>query len=115
MSVVVGIVRGLIKTANKIPKVNISKPDAWSDIPMLAKGGIVDKPTVAMIGEAGPEAVIPLDKLDGMKGHTFNMTFNLGGMTDRTDKRALARELGNMVQQEVARSIGGSTTRSRFG
>ena len=115
MSVVVGIVRGLINTANKIPKVNIGKPDKWSDIPMLAKGGIVDKPTVAMIGEAGPEAVIPLNKLDGMKGHTFNMTFNLGGMTDRTDKRALARELGNMVQQEVARSIGGSTTRSRFG
>jgi phage-related protein len=115
MSVVVGIVRGLIHTANKIPKVNISKPDAWTNIPMLAKGGIVDKPTVAMIGEAGPEAVIPLDKLDGMKGHTFNMTFNLGGMTDRTDKRALARELGNLVQQEVARSIGGSTTRSRFG
>lgn len=30
------------------------------DIPMLAKGGIVNQPTLAMIGEAGPEAVIPL-------------------------------------------------------
>jgi hypothetical protein len=27
---------------------------------MLAKGGIVTGPTLAMIGEAGPEAVIPL-------------------------------------------------------
>lgn len=30
------------------------------DIPMLAAGGIVNKPTLAMIGEAGPEAVVPL-------------------------------------------------------
>lgn len=29
-------------------------------IPFLAEGGIVTKPTLAMIGEAGPEAVIPL-------------------------------------------------------
>ena len=32
-------------------------------IPALAEGGIVEKATVALIGEAGPEAVIPLDKL----------------------------------------------------
>lgn len=31
-------------------------------IPMLANGGIVNKPTLAMIGEAGPEAVVPLKK-----------------------------------------------------
>lgn len=30
------------------------------DIPMLAKGGIVNAPTLAMIGERGPEAVVPL-------------------------------------------------------
>ncbi|SHF16200.1 hypothetical protein [Caloramator proteoclasticus] len=29
-------------------------------IPKLARGGIIDSPTVAMIGEAGPEAVVPL-------------------------------------------------------
>jgi TP901 family phage tail tape measure protein len=31
-------------------------------IPMLASGGIVKRPTLAMLGEAGPEAVVPLDK-----------------------------------------------------
>jgi murein DD-endopeptidase MepM/ murein hydrolase activator NlpD len=31
-----------------------------SDVPELAVGGIVTRPTTAMIGEAGPEAVIPL-------------------------------------------------------
>lgn len=37
-----------------------------SSIPAFASGGIVTKPTTALIGEAGPEAVIPLDKLSGM-------------------------------------------------
>lgn len=30
-------------------------------IPKLARGGVVDKPTIAMIGEAGREAVIPME------------------------------------------------------
>ena len=38
------------------------------DIPMLANGGIVTGPTLAMIGEAGPEAVIPLDRMGSMGG-----------------------------------------------
>jgi hypothetical protein len=32
------------------------------NIPMLAQGGIVTGPTLAMIGEAGPEAVVPLSR-----------------------------------------------------
>ena len=31
-----------------------------NDTPQLARGGIVTEPTFALIGEAGPEAVIPL-------------------------------------------------------
>lgn len=34
-------------------------------IPQLAKGGIVDSPTLAMIGEAGKEAVMPLENNTG--------------------------------------------------
>jgi len=88
-------------------------------IPELAKGGIVNKPTLAMIGEDGPEAVVPLSQRNnpggaGMGGGTYNITVNAGGITDRTDKRALAREIGNMIQQELARSIGGSTMRGRY-
>jgi hypothetical protein len=41
-------------------------------IPMMAEGGVVTKPTLAMIGEAGAEAVIPLDKMGGM-GTTVNI------------------------------------------
>jgi hypothetical protein len=38
----------------------------------LAEGGIVTKPTAAVIGEAGPEAVIPLSKAGGALGVTQN-------------------------------------------
>jgi ElaB/YqjD/DUF883 family membrane-anchored ribosome-binding protein len=47
------------------------------DIPMLANGGIVTGPTLAMIGEAGPEAVIPLDRMGSMGGN--NVTINVQG------------------------------------
>jgi hypothetical protein len=32
------------------------------NIPYMAKGGVVSTPTLAMIGEAGPEAVVPLNR-----------------------------------------------------
>lgn len=41
----------------------------------LAEGGIVTGPTSALIGEAGPEAVIPLSKMGNM-GSTYNITIN---------------------------------------
>jgi hypothetical protein len=42
-----------------------------------AAGGITNGPSMALIGEAGPEAVIPLSKLSGM----LNTTFNAGAMS----------------------------------
>ena len=86
---------------------------SWQ-IPKLAKGGIVNSPTLAMIGEAGPEAVVPLSGNNAGMGGTYNITVNAGGITDRTDKRALAREIGNMIQQEVSRNTGGTTMRGRY-
>jgi len=44
----------------------------------LAEGGIVDGPTMSLIGEAGPEAVIPLDRLDRMGGPTYNINVQAG-------------------------------------
>jgi hypothetical protein len=39
-----------------------NKISPFSFIPKMAEGGIVTKPTLALIGEAGPEAVVPLGK-----------------------------------------------------
>mgnify|MGYP003646719678 FL=1 len=61
---------GLIKLLNKIPGVDIPKPSTYiKDLVGLEEGGIVTKPTTALIGEGGePEAVIPLSKLDQVTG-----------------------------------------------
>jgi hypothetical protein len=64
----INLLNSAINTINKIPGVNISKLNQIA-LPMLAEGGIVTKPTTAMIGEGGePEAVIPLSKLDDIMG-----------------------------------------------
>ena len=57
------------------PDIKINPPDI-PNIPMLADGGIVTRPTLAMVGEAGPEAVIPLSGARSMMG---NITVNVQG------------------------------------
>jgi hypothetical protein len=47
------------------------------NIPYLAEGGIVTGPTLAMIGESGPEAVIPLNGKNGGMGG--GVTINVSG------------------------------------
>ena len=42
-----------------------------------ATGGIATSPHIGMVGEAGPEAIIPLSKLSGM----LNTTFSAGAMS----------------------------------
>ncbi|HSG62515.1 MAG TPA: hypothetical protein VLA24_13895, partial [Pseudomonadales bacterium] len=61
------------------------------NIPLLAEGGIVTGPTLAMIGEAGPEAVVPLSKMGGMGGVTVNVN---GGL-------ATSAEIGQAVVNAI--------------
>ncbi len=56
LNTAIGLLNGLIRAANKIPFVNIP------EIRPLANGAIVGSPTLALIGEAGSEAVIPLTR-----------------------------------------------------
>jgi hypothetical protein len=44
----------------------------FGNLPMMSDGGIVNQPTIAMIGEAGAEAVVPLDRMGGF-GTTVNV------------------------------------------
>ena len=86
--------------------------DLGFKIPELAEGGIVTAPTLALIGEAGPEAVVPLDGKHGMS-NTINVNIDVSGVTDRSDKRALAREISDIINQELRRT-GGQPTRGRY-
>ncbi len=57
-------------------------------LPRLAEGGITTGPTIAMIGEKGPEAIIPLDRLGSM-GQGMNITVNVNGGDPNSVVRAL--------------------------
>ena len=72
---------------NTLGKLEISIPDipglpgrgktfGIPNIPKLANGGIVNAPTLALIGESGPEAVVPLGRGGGMGG---GVTINVNG------------------------------------
>lgn len=67
---VIGLINAAISGLNKIKLPSIDIPffgtvGGWGfnigKIPYLAKGGIIDNPTLAMVGEAGKEAVVPLE------------------------------------------------------
>jgi hypothetical protein len=66
------------------------------NIPMLAQGGIVTGPTLAMIGEAGPEAVVPLSRAGefGMGGGG-NVTIHVNG----GDPQAVVAALRTYMRQ----------------
>ena len=46
--------------------------------------------------------------VQGGVSQTFNITIEVSGMTDATDKRNLARDIGRLIQEETARSMGGA-------
>lgn len=75
---------------------------AGAPIPALAGGGIVTSPTLALIGEAGPEAVVPLGMLGSLGGSSmppvqvFNILVN-GSV-------ATQRDLADQIRRELIRS-----------
>lgn len=124
-----GLITLINKTFSAIGSISVSVPD-WvpgmggetfgfelPQIPMLANGGIVTKPTTAMIGEGSEsEAVLPLTKLDnllsGSKSEArlsnitinFNPTINVttnGESGDAYDqvRKALAEGSSNFQKQ----------------
>lgn len=56
----IDLINGAIRLINLIPGVNIGRVGRLS-LPRLAKGGIIDSATIAMVGEQGKEAVVPLE------------------------------------------------------
>ena len=98
------MVNGIIRAYNAIPiapdintiaHVNLPRIGGDSatqaasrmNLPRMAEGGIVSSPTLALIGEAGPEAVVPLDRMNTGGGVTINVT---GGL-------ATSAEIGESV------------------
>lgn len=87
-----------------------------SGIPHLAGGGIVNGATIAMIGESGPEAVIPLNMLgsknnisplssgSGVGGNGGgNIIINVTGDVLTTEQQAT--KLGNLLAKQIGRQL----------
>jgi len=64
-------------------------------IPRMAEGGIVTQPTIAMIGESGPEAVVPLSGA----GVGVTITGNTFNVRNDQDVQKVARELYTLIDR----------------
>lgn len=71
----------------------------------LQEGGIVTKPTLAVVGEKGAEAVIPLDKAKNFGSGEININVNAWDLRfiDRQNIERLARQLVPVLKKELNR------------
>lgn len=92
-------VNSLIGVINLVPGINLGRLPTFN-LPRLAKGGIISQPTQAIIGEAGKEAVVPLENnmewLDILADKLANKIGSSGGsyiinMDSRTIQRGIAK------------------------
>lgn len=111
----IGLINGAITGLNKISLpswvpgiggMGVSIPK----IPYLARGGIIDSPTLAMVGEAGKEAVMPLENNTGWIDLLADkLTQRLGGInTGGTNDSSTDRAVEIVIQlggYEFARFI----------
>jgi len=115
------MVNGIIRAYNAIPiapdintigHVNLPRIGGDSatqaagrmNLPRMAEGGIVSSPTLALIGEAGPEAVVPLDRMNTGGGVTINVTGGLSTSAEIGESvvnalRAYSRSAGPLQLQ----------------
>jgi hypothetical protein len=112
IDIATGTINALIEGLNNIPGVNlnpieINLAESASNLVPLAKGGIVTKPTSALIGEAGPEAVIPLNK---------QLNINLDPLLERINVLINLVEKGGSVYldgNKVGTAMGMSTFKTQ--
>jgi hypothetical protein len=68
-------------------------------IEWYANGGIVNKPTLAMIGEAGPEAVIPLNNTSGFGNQVTISNITINGVSGSPSN--FAQEFAKELRREL--------------
>nr|DAS44303.1 MAG TPA: minor tail protein [Caudoviricetes sp.] len=98
----VGMINGVIGMINKIPGVSLGSI-GYVSLPRLARGGIVDSPTVAMIGEAGKEVVMPLENT----GFLQTMGRIVGGAVVNALGGGLTQSNGFSGSGDIVIQIGG--------
>ena len=72
-------------------------------IPHLATGGIVNRPTVALIGEAGAEAVIPLSRMGSMGGGGGQIIIDMTGSLFLSENVAV--QIGDKIIDRLRKTM----------
>lgn len=125
VSVFKTVVNGLIRGLNKVISVPFKglnnildsihgvtivgvQPFSWltwrapiPQIPQLAKGGILTQPTLNIAGEAGPEAVIPLDRLQAFIDTAVDRSLQMNNL------QALVNAVEDLADRAIELSING--------
>lgn len=123
INTIISAINGAIKAINKI---SVTIPD-WvpefggkkfgfniPTIPKLAHGGIIDRPTLAMVGEAGKEAVMPLenntqwidklaDKINAKQSTTNNYTIN--NKFEKLETSRIALHKSNLELKRILKGV----------
>ena len=92
----IGLINGAIGLINKLPGVNIKKISELK-MPRLAKGGIVDKPTIAQVGESGKEAIVPLEKNTGWINRIADR-LNASHGNDSSANESIIQKLDELIE-----------------
>ena len=109
ISAVNSMIKGLnkIKLPNWVPGLG-GKGINIPTIPMLARGGIIDSPTIAMVGDAGKEAVMPLENNTGwitdLASKVADRMPRSGGSSDNSYTGDLILQIDGSIIGKVALS-----------
>ncbi|MCE9585715.1 hypothetical protein K8R04_00115 [Candidatus Uhrbacteria bacterium] len=95
----VDVVNRFVGSFNSVAgKVGITLPT----IPRFAEGGIVTSPTIGLIGEAGPEAVIPLNRFrGGIGGGVVNVYLQGDFYTDAEVAEKWANTIARLINYQI--------------
>lgn len=111
------IIEGVNKVIGALNSLSVDVPDwvpgiggqTWGfnipEIPMLANGGIVDQPTLNIAGEAGPEAITPIDKLEEMIARVVAQTMAQMKISSDDEKEISIPLTVNLGTRAIIREI----------
>ncbi len=111
---IAGVVGGVNSVIRAINSIGFTMPDwmggySWTpglqeftapQIPKLAEGGVVQAPTLAMIGEAGKEAVMPLENNTGWIKNLAHEIYSQGGSSESNGSfNDILKEILNVLKE----------------
>jgi len=102
------IISGINRVHDAMAFANPFGGAGWDRVTPLARGGIITGPTLAMVGEAGPEAVIPLNRrgLTGLGGGGGTTIHVHGSVIAERDLKDLVKKAANIAAARNAGKTG---------